>query len=383
MAGRHPIVPVTRAAAPPRRAPALLALALLALVPGCNRKPHFVPAAADSALTVSRDSLAEQVRTLQQRWSAGGQGEEASRLTAELLLGDLRAHPEDGTSPAWEQRARALLDSLDVGAEFASGGCVLAVNFFARGDPAAGSWPWVYWCAPGKGGVTVQTQAVEGQGMGLIGAVARGLSGGPDSLARGHAPPGAPGIAALFARRSGGGQQPLVMVWRVGARLELVQTLGADSLGGVGTVAFETPGDSGVALTARTWRPTPHFDECATCPHVYHVRRFRWGLEGFQGVDDQIVPAPYVTFVDFIRALTAGDREGALHRVVQPSLVEAARRAGWATVKGSWRPAPGSEGSADEMVFYRGAGEAWKVRFARRGEDWLVESFEPTTRVIE
>jgi hypothetical protein len=35
------------------------------------------------------------------------------------------------------------------------------------------------------------------------------------------------------------------------------------------------------------------------------------------------------------------------------------------------------------MVIYRGASEAWKVRFARRGDDWVVEAFEPTTRVIE
>jgi hypothetical protein len=252
--------------------------------------------------------------------------------------------------------------------------CALAANFFSRSDPTAGSWPWVYWCD----GTEVRTQAVDGQGMSLVGLAARGLSSEP------AAPTGPRGIAALFARRGGGGQQPLLLAWRVaGDRLELAQTLGPDSLGGVGTGAFETVDDSVLVLGTRTWRPTPRFDECGTCPHVFHQRRFRWGLEGFERVEDVVVPTPYVAFVELIQALTAGDRDGALERVTHPALVESARRAGWAAVKGPWRAAPGSDERGDELVFYRGAGEAWKVRFGRRGDGWLVDSFEPTTRVIE
>ena len=263
------------------------------------------------------------MRLLQERWSAPGGGEEAARLTAQVLLQDLRVRLAAESQAAWEGRARALLDSLDVGAELVDSRCALGVNFFSRGDPTAGSWPWFFWC----GGTSVQAQAVEGAGMSLVGLASRGLSVEP------AAAPRPAGIAGLFARRAGSGQQPLLLVWRVaGQRLELAQTLGPDSLGGVGTGAFESPADSVVLLATRTWRPTPRFDECATCPHVYHQRRFRWGLEGFERLEDALVPTPYVAFVQLIQALTAGDRDGALQLVTRPALVESARRAGWATV---------------------------------------------------
>ncbi len=365
-----------------RLAPALLAVALVGALgatvggalSGCSRQPRFVPAAADSSRTAGADSLAEQVRVLNERWSAAGSGAEASLLTAQVLLRDLRARQAADPQAAWEGRARALLDSLDLGAEFASAGCALAVNFFSRGDPAAGSWPWIFWCD----GNAVQAQAVEGAGMGLVGLAARGLTGGS---AGGGVPPG---VAALFARRAGGGQQPLLLAWRVaGARLELAQTLGPDSLGGVGTGAFAATGDTAVVLTTRTWKPTPRFDECATCPHVVHERRFRWAPAGFERLEDTVVQTPYVAFVQLVEALVAGDRDGALLRVTRPALVESARRAGWAARNGSWRAAPGSTEGGDELVFYRGVSEAWRVRFARGADGWRVDALEPTTRVIE
>jgi hypothetical protein len=353
---------------------AALGAAIGGALSGCSRQPRFVPASPDSSLAVAGDSLAEQVRILNERWSAVGGGGEAARLTAQVLLQDLRVRLAAEPQSSWEGRARALLDSLDLGAELASANCALAVNFFSRSDPATGSWPWVFWC----GGTTVQAQAVEGAGMGLVGLAARGLSA---ELADSGS---APGIAALFARRAGSGQQPLLLTWRIaGERLELSQTLGPDSLGGVGTGAFGMASDSVVVLTTRTWEPTPRFDECATCPHVFHQRRFRWALGGFARLEDTLVPTPYVTFVQLIQALTAGDRDGAMERVTRPALVESARRADWATVKGSWRAAPGSDERGDELIFYRGPDEAWKVRFERQGASWRVDSFEATTRVIE
>ena len=375
MPGPQPFVKLSHTAL------AILACALVAALPGCQRKPQFVPASADSALTVPRDSLAGQVRALQERWGAGGAGEDAARLTAEVLLRDLRAQVGADPGVSWERRARALLDSLDVGAEFAGAPCVLVVNFFSRSDPTAGSWPWVYWCGEGgaDSGSVILAQSVEGQNLSLVAVASRGLAG-----ASAMPSPAAPrGIAALFARRSGSGQQPMLMTWRAGPRLELAQALGPDSLGGVGTGAFESHGDSGVVLATRTWQPTPRFDECATCPHVFRLRRFRWGADGFARVEDQLIASPYVAFVQLIQALTAGDRNAALRRVTGSALLEAARRADWATVRGSWRAAPGSEEDGDQMVFYRGPSEAWKVHFVRRGGDWLVDSFAPTTRVIE
>jgi len=148
---------------------AALGLAFGGALSGCSRQPRFVPASADSSLAAGEDSLAERVRVLNERWSSPGGGEEAARLTAQVLLQDLRVRLAAETPAAWEGRARTLLDSLDVGAELAGSTGALAVNFFSRSDPAAGSWPWVFWI----GGTTVQAQAVEGAGMGLVGLAAR------------------------------------------------------------------------------------------------------------------------------------------------------------------------------------------------------------------
>ena len=357
---------------------ALLGATIAVSLAGCSRQPRFVPASADSSRAAAADSLDDQVRRLQERWSTPGAGEEAARLTAQVLLQDLNARVAADPLASWAERARTLLDSLDVGAELVSARGALGVNFFERSDPTAGSWPWIYW----RGVSAVQTQAVEGVGMSLVGLASRGLSDAPAAAPAAGARP--QGIAALFARRSGFGQQPLLLSWRIaGVRLVLAQTLGPDSLGGVGTGAFESPADTAVLLSTRTWRPTPRFDECATCPHLYHQRRFRWGLEGFARVEDVLVPTPYVTFVHLIQALLAGDQDGALQLVTNPAVLESAHDAGWAVARGPWRPAPGGDTVGDELIFYRGASEAWKVHFVRQGGTWRVDAIEATSRVIE
>jgi hypothetical protein len=356
----------------PRR-PALLLVALLpALVApaGCSREPRFVPASADSALVAGRDEFAEQARAVQQRWAGAEGGPEAARLSAGLLLADLRARFAADPAGAWEARARELLDSLGIGAECAGAPGALAVNFFSRSDPSAGSWPWLFWDDAG----TIAAQAVEGRGMGLVALASRGLGG---------AAADPPAVAGLFSRRVGGGSQPFVLVWSAAAGLEQAQALGPDSLGGVGSGAFERGPDGVTHLATRTWRATPRFEECSTCPHVVHERRFRWEIEGFRRVADRVVPSPYVAFVDLVHALAAGDHEAALRCVTRPELVAAAQEAGWAGGKGSWRAAPGQGEREDEMIFYRGPQEAWKVGFAPGSDGWLVDAIAPVPRVIE
>lgn len=359
----------------PHRAAALLLVALA--LAGCSREPRFVPASADSALAAGQDAFAEQARVVQQRWAEGGP--EAARASAGLLLEDLRARhggPAQGagTPPAarWEARARELLDSLGIGAECAGAPGALAVNFFSRSDPSAGSWPWLFWDDAGA----VRAQAVEGQGMSVVALASRGLSADTSGAA-------APAIAGLFSRRAGGGSQPFVVVWSAAAGLEQAQTLGPDSLGGVGSGAFETGSDGATYLGTRTWRTPSRFDECPTCPHVVHERRFRWELEGFRRVEDRVVPSPYVAFVDFVQALVAGDHDAALRRVTRPDLVGQAQGAGWAAGKGPWRAAPGQGEREDELVFYRGPREAWKVGFDRGPDGWLVDVITAVPRVIE
>ena len=140
----------------------------------------------------------------------------------------------------------------------------------------------------------------------------------------------------------------------------------------------------GIDLITKTFRSTPWFDECATCPHVLHERRFHWESQGFVRDDDRIVASPYATFTSFVAALVEGDRSAAEKYVADPSLVEFARRYEWHDpALGRWRPAPGTEANSPEMVFFRGRSDAFRVMFQARGGGWVVLGFEATTRSVE
>ena len=91
---------------------------------------------------------------------------------------------------------------------------------------------------------------------------------------------GTPGtrIAALFSRVSSAGQQPFAFVWQHppgAASWRLVQSLGADSLGSIGSARLTYPDANGVVLVSRATVPARGFDECATCAHVDRMRSFR------------------------------------------------------------------------------------------------------------
>ena len=361
--------------APHRARMALLALLVLGLVglggcEGCGRQIHFTPAGSVSIGVHSADSLRALVRHAQELWDATEGGEEAAQTTAVILREDLQVHPGE----PWARRARVLLDSLDFGAELAADRRVLAVNFFARSRPDAGAWPWLFWRTP-RG---VVMRSLSGRNLQLVQvATLPDTTGNLEAWAQ---------LAVLFARRSAAGREPLVMVWGApaGESWNPSQTLGADSLGGVGTVEIASAGDTAIVLTARTFRGMPRFEECATCPHVYALHRFRWGPGGFARIEDRAVPSPYSSFVQFILALGAGDRETAARFVTDPALLEQARLFEFnALPKGAWRAAPATDESAGTMVFFRGQQEAYQVSFEPRGEDWLINAIRPTTRSIE
>ena len=342
-----------------------LALAGLTLVAGCNRKPKLVPASADSLAIRSVDSMAVYVQDALDRWEAGD-GAAAGPLTARILLDDLRLHPDEPLT-----RARTFLDSLGLGAEVSGEGDALAVNLFARSDPSGGSWPFLYW----RDDAGTHVQAVQGTGLRLL-----DLSARPPAAGTG------PAVALLMARTTARGQQPIVFVWSQPAGVggwKLVQSLGADSLGTAGSAQFTAPDRDSVVLVARTYRPTPHFEECATCPHLFHTRRFRWGPEGLVMIEERTEPSPYFTFVGFINSLMLGDHDMASRYVTDPSLVDAANGYAWGQSRGQWRIAPGTEAEARDMVIFRGNQEAYRVHFTRRGGDWLVSGFEPTSRSVE
>lgn len=345
-----------------RAAAAFLCALLLA---GCNRQPpRFVPAEADSIGSASADSFAVMVGRSLDLWESGAGGEAAS-ATARLLLGDLRRHPESSLPG----RVRTLLDSTGLSGEVAGSGDIAAVNLFARSDPAGGAWPQLFWRHDGS----VRAQELDGSGMRLVDlAVKQGSDDEPPAQ-----------VALLFMRSGNRGPQPVVLTWRRSAQSwSLLQSLGPDSLGGTGSARFSA-GPEGVQLEARTWRIASGFDECGTCPHVVRTRRFAWTDEGFSLRDDQRASSPYATFVALITALRAGDRELALRRLADPSLMDAAERYEWGRATGVWRVAPGSDDAAEEMVFFRGNREAYRVRFAARDGEWLVTDLQQVDRSLE
>ncbi len=351
-----------------RAAGALIALALLAAAAGCQRRTQLVPASADSTGTPV-DSFRVYAREAADRWESGV-NDDAAAASARVVREALLARP----NAPWVERARGVLDSLGIAAEVEGGDRALVTNLFSRTEPEGRSWPYLFW----RDGGRPRFQAVEGGGMRLKALDSRDFGG--DS-----APTDSAQIAVLWGKRVGAGQQPLLMVWKYarGGRWDLLQTLGADSLGGTGNGEFGAA-DTLRELSVRTYRPTPYFDECATCPHVFRERRFAWGARGFTRIDDRPVPSPYSTFAAFIAALVANDREHAAQYVVDRSLVDFARRFEWnAPARGRWRVAPATDESAIEMVFLRGPKDAYRVTFDARENDWIIAGFEPTTRAIE
>jgi hypothetical protein len=355
---------------------ALLAFALLA--GGCDRRPRLVPAGADSLVTLSRDSLVILARSVQDRWESGDQPDEAARLSAVLVLSDLsRRNPAE-----WGSRTRAFLDSLSIGAELASAPCIEAINFFSRANPDGGSWPYLIWC----GETHPRMQAIEARGLHLLAVGVATFSVPPENITPPAAPPPpSTSVALLYTHRSAGGQQPLVMVWGHARRDDpwrLVQTLGADSLGGVGSAELAER-DTALELISRTYHVTRGFDECPTCPHVYRTKRFRLATGGFSSVEASIVPSPYATFVQFIAALNTDDHDALARLAASGDLVDQAKQLGWAKSGGTWRVAPETDEAATSMVFFRGRDEAYKVSFIARDEDWLVSAIVPTSNAIE
>jgi hypothetical protein len=174
------------------------------------------------------------------------------------------------------------------------------------------------------------------------------------------------------------------MAWNdLGRGAEPSQTLGPDSLGGVGTAEFEVQGDTTIALVARTFRGLPRFEECATCPHVFTVRRFEWHGPSFLKTEERAVPSPYSSFVRFVLGVAANDGS-ALRWCSGPEVLELARNYDLGVAqRGIWRAAPATDESAHEMVFFRGQQEAYRVGFEMRGDQWVISGITPTTRTVE
>ena len=81
--------------------------------------------------------------------------------------------------------------------------------------------------------------------------------------------------------------------------------------------------------------------------------------------------------------LSVNDREMAQRLVSDSSLLDAAAQNEWGKSKGLWRLAPGTDESAEEMTFFRGPREAYKVRFISREGRWIITDLHSTQRSVE
>lgn len=354
---------------PPAPRAALIALATVATLAGCDRAPRLVPAPADSTAALPADSTALYVQWARAGWESPEDAGEAARLTSRLLLDHLRAHPGESLGAV----AREFVDSLGLGAEVA-GRNPAVVNLFARSDPSGGSWPFVFW----RDGGAARSQLLEAGGMHLDGVGVEPAAPGEGSKAQ--------RIAVLFSGLGPTGQQPFAFVWRrppEGASWNLAQSLGADSLGRTGTARVLEGAADGAVLETRTHSVERGFEECPSCPHITRTRRFRWSDAGLTMAGEVVERSPYATFVQLVRALLAGDRETAERLVADGSLLSAADGYEWGRPKGLWRLAPGAAANTSELVVFRGAHEAYRIHFAPRSDDWVVSGFEPTSRSVE
>ena len=342
----------------------LVAAALLVAVIGCQPHSRYHPLPEDTTAVLSADSVASAIATAQQGWDSGS-GEDAARLTATVLLSDLRPRPLS----TWSDRARNLLDSLGIGGEVGATDAALLVNLFSRSDPDRGSWPYLFW----TGDRGARMQLLEGRDLRFSQLA---------SMPAGATTPAS--VAAVFLRRGGSGRQPLLMAWRAnaGGGYSLQQTLGPDSLGGYGSGEFAMA-DTVLELHTRTYQPARLFEECATCPHVYQMHRFAWSPAGFARVEDEEVGSPYSTFVLFVQAVVKNDHDAGMAQIADASMWDQAKRLHWDVPHGLWRAAPSSDETAHEMVFFRGETEAYRVTFEGGGNRWTITGITPTSRSLE
>src|SRR5206468_6333549 len=140
----------------------------------------------------------------------------AADLAARVVLQALRNQPAEPIA----DRARELVDSLAFGAETSGNRSFVVTNFFARSNPGAGSYPYMFW----RDGAATRYQSLDASGMRLTGAV---QDPGTDAATGVR-------VGVLFNRLGPTGQQPFAFVWQrptAGTSWRLVQSLGPDSLG--------------------------------------------------------------------------------------------------------------------------------------------------------
>jgi hypothetical protein len=205
----------------------------------------LVDRGSDSTGTAGADSLFFLLRRVPEAWEGGVDDLGAARLTAQAVRQDLgRRDPAE-----WPRRAKYLLDSLSVGVEIGGEPCGWCSTCSCV-PPRRGSWPFLIWC---RDDPTAPRRA------------SWRAADRPDRRAhpahgdRSGRRPVRGGDQVAGCSRTCGPPEPMLFVWsRTGDQWKIVQTLGADSLGGFGEGRFELR--AGRSTWWCTWRARAGFD---------------------------------------------------------------------------------------------------------------------------
>jgi hypothetical protein len=130
------------------------------------------------------------------------------------------------------------------------------------------------------------------------------------------------------------------------------------------------------------------FEECPSCPHLISERIFTRRESGFELHDSRLLPAPYSTFVLFVRLLREQNQAAARRLLADPSKLENAVALGWGgpPVNGEWKLEYAEEGQPwPRWIAVRhttGKGRPlYIVHFALKDGRWVIENWlVPTGR---
>ncbi len=124
------------------------------------------------------------------------------------------------------------------------------------------------------------------------------------------------------------------------------------------------------------------FLECADCPHLLSERTYVEGRDGFEFLDERILPGPYSSFVAFIRLLHDRNLAGARRLLEQPDKVAKAQALGFGTFRGrgTWTVEYGEPGRRWprwlELRFASAEGpRRYLVHFAFHDGHWLIRDW--------
>ena len=130
------------------------------------------------------------------------------------------------------------------------------------------------------------------------------------------------------------------------------------------------------------------FLECTSCPHLVTERTYVEDRDGFEFLDQRLMPSPYTTFVAFARLLHDKNLTAARRLVEDPALVDRAVALGFGEQRGrgTWTLEYGEPGEAWprwlELRFASPHGpKRYVVHFAMHEGHWLMRDvIEPRVR---